>query len=123
MKDAGVTELPSGITTALGMCGTERNAYQKYPSPAYTINKNTFLTVGSVTLFPNGFPLDFSILTVIKPKPNIGRVPLFSIYSSESEEVLSLLVGTDIALYYQDTEGNPKSDPVVSFGVNIDDGR
>lgn len=51
------------------------------------------------------------------------RVPLFTMYSSESEEVLSVLVGTSIALQYQDTTGRPGDDSIVDFPINIDDDK
>lgn len=50
-----------------------------------------------------------------------GRVPLFSMYSSESEEVLSVLVGTSIALHYQDITGRPVDNSLIDFPINIDD--
>jgi collagen type V/XI/XXIV/XXVII, alpha len=61
------------------------------------------------------------LLAVLKANPGLGRVPLFSIYSSESEEVLILMVGSEVALFYQDTDGNPSEESLISFGVGIDD--
>lgn len=73
-------------------------------------------------IFPRGFPKDFSVLLGLRTRTSTpSRVPLFSIYSSESEEVLAILVGSEIALYYQDMN-DPLSDPIlVQFPLNIND--
>lgn len=49
-------------------------------------------------------------------------MPVFSIYSSESEEVLVLMVGSEISLHYQDTDGNPFGENLISFpGMSTND--
>lgn len=101
------------------MCG-DRNSL---PS-AYRINEKTILTAVSSDVFPNGFPKDFSILTVIRSRrSNRNVLPLFSMYSQSSERVLSLMVGSDIQLYYQDTDGTPIRNTIVSFGIGFADER
>lgn len=119
----GLVDLPFGINRTLGMCGTERNPFQIYPSPAYSMANNTIITIGTQDVFPVDFPTDFSLMIVLRPTTTNDQLSLFSIYSSDSEKVLSLTVGTDIALYYQDTDGNPFENPLISFGVNIADQR
>lgn len=49
-------------------------------------------------------------------------MPLFTMYSSESEEVLSVQVGSSVALYYQDVTGNP-TEGLIDFPINIDDDK
>lgn len=44
-------------------------------------------------------------------------------YSSESEEVLSVEVGQQIVLFYQDTDLNPVEDNYITFDVDIDDNK
>lgn len=46
---------------------------------------------------------------------------MFSIFTSESEEALVLMVGSEIVMYYQDTDGNPREDGIISFGVSTND--
>lgn len=118
----GIPELPYGINTTIGMCGTSRNPYQIYPSPAYSMDKNTLITIGAPDVFQIEFPTDFSLLIVLRSIAD-NEMTLFSIYSSDSEKVLSLTVGTDISLHYQDTDGNPFESSKISFGVNIADKR
>lgn len=120
--ELGIPELPFGINTTIGMCGTSRNTYQIYPSPAYSMNKNTLITIGAQDVFPIEFPTDFSLLIVLRSIAD-NEMTLFSIYSSDSEKVLSLTIGTDIALYYQDTDGNPFESSKISFDINISDKR
>ncbi|KAL1380744.1 hypothetical protein pipiens_013966 [Culex pipiens pipiens] len=119
----GIPRLPSGITPTSGMCNETRNEYQTYPAAAYNLNQDTVLSIGTTQAFPGGFPTDFSLLVVLKATPNLVRVPLFSVYSSDSEEVLMLMVGMEVALYYQDTDGEPEEESLISFGVGIDDQR
>lgn len=121
--ELGMTEFPNGIHASRGMCGETKIIRDNYGNntSAFTVSKNTMLTVASTQVFPSGFPVDFSILLVIKPTRKIGRVPIFSMYSSENEEVLTLLVGSQIVLYYQDTDGNPFEDSFILFEADIDD--
>ena len=116
-----ITDSRNDVNSTQGMCGESRNEYQTYPAAAYSINGNTVLNAGSEQVFPNGFPTDFSLLAVLRVSQQLVRVPLFSIFSSEGEEVLILMVGAEIALFYQDTEGNPEEDSLISFGVGIND--
>lgn len=43
-----LVDLPNGINATAGMCGMEhRSAYQKYPSPAYSINEGAMITIST----------------------------------------------------------------------------
>lgn len=119
ITELGIPDLPQIINKTEGMCG-DRNSL----TPAYRINEKTILTAVSSDVFPNGFPKDFSILTVIRSR-RLARnlLPLFSMYSQSSERVLSLMVGSDIQLYYQDTDGTPIRNTIVSFGIGFSDDR
>jgi hypothetical protein len=48
LLDMKVPELPYGVNETLGMCGNQRNAYQKYKAPAYAINKGAMITVSAL---------------------------------------------------------------------------
>uniref|UniRef100_A0A8W7PT09 Thrombospondin-like N-terminal domain-containing protein n=2 Tax=gambiae species complex TaxID=44542 RepID=A0A8W7PT09_ANOCL len=127
IEQFGMPTLPSGVSPTTGMCNGSRNQYQPHPEPAYSMNQDTVLSIPTIESFPDGFPLDFSLLVTLRASPNLERAPLFAVYSSDSDEILMLMVGRDVALYYYD--GNPEDDEqdqyqnMVSFGVNIDDGR
>ena len=47
LLDMGIPELPNGVNGTQGMCGSQRNAYQKYEAPAYAINKGAMITVAT----------------------------------------------------------------------------
>lgn len=57
----------------------------------------------------------------MKSKQSFSRVPVFSIYTSESEESLVLFVGSEIAVVYQDSEGVLVEDNLISFDASTND--
>lgn len=75
----------------------------------------------SFQIFSEGFPADFSIITVLRSRQVFSRVPVFSIYTSESEESLVLFVGSEVAVVYQDSEGNLVEDNLISFDASTND--
>lgn len=114
----GIPNLPSGVQGTTGMCGDNRNGFQVYPYPAYSLDNNTMITVATAEIFPNGFPFDFSIIITIRPRKTTKRSSLFSIYSSQNEKVLELMIADDVRFYYQDLTGDPLlDDDTTSFGV------
>lgn len=123
----GLPELPIGINSTLGMCGNDINNdndyVPQYPAAAYSMNRNAMITIASADIFTDGFPIDFSILVTLRYTGPIESVPLFSMYSSTSERVFAFIVGSDVALQYQDMDGNPLDDEIISFGVSIADNR
>lgn len=60
-------------------------------------------------------------MMTLRAKTTQTMGPLFTMYSSESEEVLSVVVGTSIGLRYQDTQGRPSDNSLVDFPINIAD--
>lgn len=60
-------------------------------------------------------------MLTLRPRPNTGRVPLFSMYSSESEEVFAVMVGKTVGLFYQDMTGSPVDGNLIEFPISIDD--
>lgn len=54
-------EEPTGVTPKTSRCGNSGTT-------AYEIGEAALLTANTITLFPNGFPQDFSILIAAKPK-------------------------------------------------------
>lgn len=57
----------------------------------------------------------------MRSRQTFARVPVFSIYTSESEESLVLFVGSEIAVVYQDSEGKVVDDNLISFEANTND--
>lgn len=114
----GLTQLPSGVAGTTGMCGNDRNGYQNHQYPAYSLDNNTMITVTTAEIFPNGFPLDFSIILTLRPRRTTKRSTLFTVYSSQNEKLMELMVADDVRFYYQDLTGDPLDDDVTSFGVN-----
>jgi collagen type V/XI/XXIV/XXVII, alpha len=57
----------------------------------------------------------------LKSRQTFSRVPVFSIYNQESEEALVLFVGSEIAVVYQDIEGNLNDDNLISFEADTND--
>ena len=47
LLDMGFPDLPNNVNETLGMCGSQRNAYQKHKAPAYSINKGALITVAA----------------------------------------------------------------------------
>lgn len=47
LLDMGIPDLPNGVNETSGMCEDQRNSYQRYKAPAYTINKGAMITVAT----------------------------------------------------------------------------
>lgn len=104
------------------MCGMERNPYQIHKSPAYNIDKDAILTIQTSEIFPDGFPTDFSIVLAIRSsRSNQVTAPIFTIYSDESEEVLSLSIGPEIRFSYEQIDAGFNQQNDINFGIGIND--
>lgn len=124
IKEFGLPDLPPGINAVPGMCGDERNAYQIHKSPAYSITKDAILTVQTSAIFPDGFPTDFSIVLGIRnDRTNQTKAPIFTIYSDESEEVLSLSIGPEILFSYEQIDAGFNQHNDINFGIGINDNK
>lgn len=122
IREFGLPELPPGITGVPGMCGVERNLYQVYSSPAFRISKDAMLTIQTAQAFPDGFPTDFSIILALRSnQTNPTKAPVFTIYSDESEEVLSLSLGKEISLSYEQSDATFNQRNTINFGIGISD--
>lgn len=70
-------------------------------------------TKGTITIYLN------SAYNIIS---NIGSsFPLLTIYSDEGDEQLSVSIGRDVSLYYEDVEELPEEGNYMTFDVSIDD--
>lgn len=144
IAEFGFSDLPNGIQRVPGMCGgsghrpkrdttitrtsktTSTSASYSATSAdgtAYHMSNETMITMSTLDIFEDGFPIDFSVLLTLRPSRHTGRATLFSIYSSQSKKVLAMTVGRDVALYYEDPGGCPLIMDLHSFGVDIADDR
>ncbi len=100
----------------LGRCFNNTDVVTPLKSDwAYRFNENQ-ISLSSNEVFPQGFPTDFSLLTVVRPTP--GHIyPLLTIYSEDGQEQVAVAVGSDVTFYYFDV------DEPVEFGLALDDGE
>lgn len=113
---AGTAKVPVGGGRCPGPTGEEFVPF------AYKLDETAQLSVSTGQVFPDGFPHDFSILLAARPSPGKVAASLFTIYNEEGEEQLSVALGSDVSIYYEDTDGLPEEENLISFGTNIDDG-
>lgn len=53
----------------------------------------------------------------------LGQIySLFTLYSAEGDEQLSVSVGRDVSIYYEDTDEMPLENNLIPFDVSLDDG-
>ncbi|KAG5880671.1 hypothetical protein JTB14_037568 [Gonioctena quinquepunctata] len=120
---ANLFDEPDGIVRILGRCWNNTEEYEpKRQDWGYRWNEQAQITLTTQDHFPGGFPTDFSILIVARPTP--GQIyPLFSLYSRDGDEQLSVTVGRDVTIFYEDEEEMPVEDNLISFGISVDDGE
>ncbi len=130
------TPPPSGITRTTGICSkrvttdtftdNETDTDDKDDSTAdvaFRISNRTVASVPTAGVFPDGFPTDFSILATFRALPR-SKSMLFTIYSSEGDEVLALKVARRLRLTYQGGEGGGENNKRrLKFGFNLADGK
>lgn len=67
---------------------------------AYSLSQRAILSVNTGQIFPEGFPIDFSIVSTFKPVADSKSV-LFSVYNDAGDEQLALEIDDRIILVYQ----------------------
>lgn len=90
---------------------------------AFQISEQTTVTVNTAECFPTGFPQDFSIMTTVKVYEHAIRQTLFTIYSDDGNEQISLIIGRDIGFFYEDIDENPPENKLILFNTSIADGE
>lgn len=60
MDGTGMLQEPAGVSQSMSRCNSNKTAYE--------IEKSALLSVDTAILFPKGFPDDFSVLIVTKPR-------------------------------------------------------
>lgn len=104
-----------------GMCGDNRNPNQIHQYPAYKLTKDSILTVATQQVFPEGFPKDFSLLFVLKPNSYLNKASIFTVYSENSEDVLSVTIGSTIGMVYHDKDATLEQRNEINFDIGISD--
>ena len=70
----------------------------------------------------DGFPRDFSIVSVFKTKKDLGGY-LLTVYNENSREVMGLEIGEQFTFLYEDTEGRPGHGASPKFDFRLNDGE
>jgi collagen type V/XI/XXIV/XXVII alpha len=113
--------LPNGVESSEGFCADREGKGAAGSSDvAYTIKDRNAASIPTTKVFPEGFPSDFSILTTFKAERR-SKSMLFTTYSADGKEVLSLKVGRRLKLSYQGI--NTKSRRVVKLSARLADGQ
>ncbi|VEN60000.1 unnamed protein product [Callosobruchus maculatus] len=114
---------PQGVQRILGRCWNDSLDWEPQKSEwAFRWTQQSQISISTQECFADVFPTDFSILAVARPTPG-ATYPLFTLYSRDGDEQLSINIGSDITLYYEDTEELPLENNLIPFGVAIDDGQ
>lgn len=54
----------------------------------------------------------------------LGQIyPIFTLYNQDDDEQLSVTIGGDVSIYYEDTDELPLDENYISFGLSLDDGE
>ena len=93
--------------------------FQGPSDPAYKIGSRAVASIPTAQVFPDGFPKDFSILATFRADPK-SKSMLFTAYSSEGHEVLSLKIARRLRVQYQ---GELGSKDRIKFAPNLADGK
>merc|ERR1712066_834840 len=108
----------SAVETSLGYCRSRGGGPGSRKDVAFKLAKKAVISVPTATVFPNKFPLDFSILTTFK---STDRGQLLTAYSSDGSLILSVRIGRRIVLQYKGG-GSGRRDR-VRFNLKLDSGK
>jgi len=103
---------------ASGFC--ETRAGQTRPDKAYKLTKKAVISVPTATVFPDGFPYDFSILTTFRLK-SISRGQIFTAYSADGSLILSLKIARRVVFIYKGDGGGRKAR--LRFKLKVEPGE
>lgn len=104
-----------------GMCGDNQNPNQIHNSAAYKLTKDSIFTIATQQVFPEGFPKDFSLLFVLRPNSYLNKASIFTVYSENSEDVLSVTIGSTIGMVYHDGDATLEQRNEINFDIGISD--
>ncbi|XP_069739085.1 collagen alpha-1(XI) chain-like, partial [Phaenicophaeus curvirostris] len=110
---------PQGVKKVAGFCSQGGAG----SDVAYRITREAQLSAPTRQLFPGKFPVDFSIMALVKAKPGTQAF-LLSIYNQDGVQQLGLELGRSPVFLYEDQHGLPAPEDVPLFrGVDLADGR
>ena len=131
LSAVNIQSFPYGVKETVGICTnrppyvTDSNGYPVgKPDVAYRLNEDAQLSVTTNTVFPDGFPQDFSILATIRPDDQNSAF-LFTIYNGQNgNEELAIQVGPRPLFWYEDVNGRPGRENSPRFNnINLSDGK
>uniref|UniRef100_A0A4X2L443 Laminin G domain-containing protein n=1 Tax=Vombatus ursinus TaxID=29139 RepID=A0A4X2L443_VOMUR len=106
--------LPDGVRRVVGVCPAD---------VAYRVTRPAQLSAPTRQLFPGGFPIDFSLLSVLRPNPGL-QAPLLTLYSAQGVRQLGLELGRPPRFLYEDQTGRPRPPALPAFrGISLADGK
>ena len=88
------------VLAALAADTSNSSTIETVEDVAYSLSQRAILSVNTGQIFPEGFPIDFSIVSTFKPVPDSQSV-LFSVYNDAGDEQLALEIDDRIILVYQ----------------------
>jgi len=100
-----------------GICSRREGQYP--PDTAYRLTQQAVISVPTASVFPDGFPFDFSILSVFRSS-GAERGELFTIYNADGSLALSVKIAKRILLVYKGEGRGRKSR--LRFQFKLTDG-
>jgi len=91
------------VSKTTGMC-PDREGHHS-PDTAYTLQQKAVISVPTATVFPDGFPFDFSVLAVFRTSRR-SRGELLTVYSADGNLILSIKIARRIILIYNGEQGD-----------------
>jgi len=117
-----IKDLPLGVKETVGICPNrpgdtafipadldeetvlasynESSRFEDSEDIAYKLDPRAILSVNTGTVYPDGFPTDFSLITTFRQPEDTNSV-LFAIYNGAGDEQLALEISDNITLVYQ----------------------
>jgi len=93
------------VSRTTGICREREGSTQ--PDTAYRLTKKSVISIPTATVFPGGFPQDFSIVSVFRISGR-SRGELFTVYSADGSLVLSVKIARRILFIYKGEENGRK---------------
>lgn len=100
MGELDEEDILAALTSEAEQLSLNRSAIETVPDAAYSLSQRAILSVNTGQIFPEGFPIDFSIVSTFKPVPDSQSV-LFSVYNDAGDEQLAVEIDDRIILVYQ----------------------
>merc|ERR1719151_303299 len=94
------------VEATSGLCATREGTTK--PDLAYSLTDKAVISVPTATVFPDGFPYDFSILAAFRTPSSPNKGQLFTAYSADGSLILSVKVARRLVFIYKGDVGGGK---------------